>query len=317
MENLIFSLNTVLPVFLLGVIGYLLAQKGVITQDWAKMASAACFKLFLPVMLFNEVRFSNILNDFDVKFVVLEVGGIVLTMVASCVVWPLFVKDKARCGAVAHSSFRSNFVLFGIPILANMYSSEAMASATALLPFAVVTFNICAVVCFSVFAPQGEGAKKVSAGSVIMNVFKNPFIIATALGAIALALNITFPSFANKLLSNISSMASPLVLLCVGAQFDFAQAMKNIRISSTVSIVRLFVVPGVMVAAFAALGYRGAELATLYVLYGSPTATSGAAMAANMGSDSALTGEITLISSVLCVVSYFFGILIMKSFSLI
>ena len=319
MENLIFSLNTVLPVFILGLTGYLMVSNNILTREWASRAAGACFKLFLPIMLFKEVYTSNILEDFDVKYVIFGVLGIVFTMAAACVVAPIFVKDRKRCGAVAHSCFRSNFVLLGIPILTNMYGSGSagMVPATSLLPFAVATFNICAVVCFSVFAPKEEGKKGGAVGRVLLGIVKNPFIIAIVLGAGCLALKIQFPAFVTKSIANFSAMASPLVLLAVGAQFDFGEAKGTLKTTLAVCGVRLARVPLIMGGAGYLMGWRGPQLAALYVLFGSPTATSGAALATNMGSDGQLTGEITLISTLLSPVSFFIGVVLMKTLGLV
>ncbi len=318
MENLLFSLNTVLPVFVLGGLGYILVQQKIITEKWAETAASACFKVFLPIMLFNEVYHSSILETFDVGYVLFGVGGIVFTAAASCIIWPLFVKDRARCGAVAHSTFRSNFILLGIPVLTNMYGVGGTTAATSLLPFAVTTFNICAVLCFTIFEPVTSGEKrKFDVMKVFLGVVKNPLIIGTALGAVVLALGWQLPPFLEKGVSNIASMASPLVLLSVGAQFNFATAKRNLKTSVGVSLVRLVLVPAAMVTLAYFWGFRGAELATLYVLYGSPTATSGAAMANNMGSDGALTGEITLISALLSAVTFFLGVLLLKTTGLV
>lgn len=313
MENLIFSLNTVLPIFIVGALGYLLVRRGILSSEFADMASNACFKIFLPVMLFKEVYNSKIMEEFSVSLVLYAIGGIAGVMVVSSLIWPFFIKDRARCGAAVHSTYRSNFVLLGIPILTNMYGSGGTVSAAAVMPFAVTTFNICAVITFVLFSPSDKEVKGVNVGRIAKSIVKNPFIIGISLGFVCLVLGLKLPLFLTKSVDNVASMASPLALLSVGAQFNFAKAKANLRLSSAVSLLRLVVVPLMMTSVGYLLGFRGAELATLYVLFGSPTAVSGASLAYSMGSDGQLTAEITLISAILSAFTFFVGVLLLRA----
>lgn len=313
MENLIFSVNAVVPIFIVGAIGYLLVQRGVLTTEFADTASNACFKLFLPVMIFKEVYNSKILEDFNVLLVVYCIGSILLLVAVSSLVWPFFIKDRARCGAAVHSTFRSNFVLMGIPILTNMYGTGGNLAAASVLPFAVTTFNICAVVVFTIYAPLEGDVKGISIPKLIKSIVKNPFILGIVAGIFCLALQIKLPVFLGKSVDNIAAMASPLALLAVGAQFDFKKAKDNIKLSATVSLLRLTVAPLVFVVGGYLCGFRGAELSTIYILFGCPTAVSGAALAQSMGSDGRLTGEITLVSSLFSVFTLCIGVMALRA----
>ena len=55
MESILFSLNSVLPLFLMGAAGFLLVQRGAISREFADQASNLCFKLLIPFSLFQEV----------------------------------------------------------------------------------------------------------------------------------------------------------------------------------------------------------------------------------------------------------------------
>ena len=55
MESILFSLNSVMPLFLMGIAGYLLVQRGVVNENFVDQASNLCFKLLIPFSLFREV----------------------------------------------------------------------------------------------------------------------------------------------------------------------------------------------------------------------------------------------------------------------
>ena len=64
MDNLMFSLNATLPVFLVMVIGWALGQKGFLPKQFCTVADKLVFKVTLPVMLFwkDRARFYSYLH---------------------------------------------------------------------------------------------------------------------------------------------------------------------------------------------------------------------------------------------------------------
>ena len=69
MQNLIFSLNATLPVFLVMVVGYALGQLGFLPPAFCKASDRLTFKVTLPLMLFLDMGSVDILHDFRPRFV--------------------------------------------------------------------------------------------------------------------------------------------------------------------------------------------------------------------------------------------------------
>ena len=69
MNNLIFSLNTTMPIFLVMVIGYILKQIGMLNDNFVTVANKFNFKVTLPFMLFRDIATVNIREIFDLKYV--------------------------------------------------------------------------------------------------------------------------------------------------------------------------------------------------------------------------------------------------------
>ena len=69
MNNLIFSLNTTMPIFLVMVIGYILKQIGMLNDNFVTVANKFNFKVTLPFMLFRDISTVNIREIFDLKYV--------------------------------------------------------------------------------------------------------------------------------------------------------------------------------------------------------------------------------------------------------
>ena len=94
MNNLIFSLNTTMPIFLVMVIGYILKQIGMLNDNFVTVANKFNFKVTLPFMLFRDISTVNIREIFDLKYVLFCA---LASTACFWVIWgatKLFVKDN-------------------------------------------------------------------------------------------------------------------------------------------------------------------------------------------------------------------------------
>ena len=57
MESFVFSINAVLPIILMVVVGYVLKLLRILDGSVAKVMNKVVFKLFLPCMLFLNDKF--------------------------------------------------------------------------------------------------------------------------------------------------------------------------------------------------------------------------------------------------------------------
>ncbi len=318
MENVVFSMNAVFPLFLMVAIGYALTRKGMMTKSFAETLSDLGFHFFLPVMLFRETYQSALLSGFRGKLTLFCLLGILAMALAGALVWPFLVKDRKKCGAAVHSTFRTNFILLGIPLLKELCGQPGMEAAATVLPFAVAEFNILAVLVFTAFGPNAKDGKgKINWAGMFLGVLKNPLIIGIIAGLLFQLLRIPLIGFVSKTIDYCSNMATPMILLAVGGQFSFKAARENIRYSVPLVVIRGIVFPILFTGIGYLMGFRGPELAVIFVLFGSPTAVSGAPMARAMGSDAGLTAEVTLFTSLFSIVTFFFGTWILRSFGLI
>ena len=69
MENLVFSLNATLPIFLLMVLGYVFNEIGIIDEKAASWMNKFVFKVALPVLLFDDLADQDFAGTWDGKYV--------------------------------------------------------------------------------------------------------------------------------------------------------------------------------------------------------------------------------------------------------
>lgn len=70
MENLIFSLNATIPIFLLMVLGVFFKKTGLFQENMINGINQFVFKVTLPVLLFGDLAKQDFAKAWNGKFVV-------------------------------------------------------------------------------------------------------------------------------------------------------------------------------------------------------------------------------------------------------
>ena len=225
---------------------------------------------------------------------------------------PIFEKDNSKRGVIIQGIFRSNFVLFGIPVATSL-AGEGNIGVTALLIGVVVpTFNVLAVVCLETFRGGKVNVKKVAHGIVT-----NPLIIGSFLGLSMLVIGIKLPTFLEVTIKDVSKIATPLSLILLGASFSFSNVKKYLKETIITVIGKLIIVPLVFLAISYAVGFRGISLLSLMIMFAAPTAVSSFQMAKQMDGDADLAGQIVVFTSAFSIVTVFAWIFVLKQLALI
>ena len=72
MEQLLFSLNATIPVFLVMVIGYVLQQLHVTNDSFVKTLNSFNYKITLPVLLFKDMSTADFYSVWDTGYVLFK-----------------------------------------------------------------------------------------------------------------------------------------------------------------------------------------------------------------------------------------------------
>ena len=65
MENMVISLNAVLPLFLIIALGCAAKQLHILSDDAARQANGLCFKLFMAPLLFYNVYSTDLASSYS------------------------------------------------------------------------------------------------------------------------------------------------------------------------------------------------------------------------------------------------------------
>ena len=312
MKNLILSFNVVLPLFLTISLGYLLKHLNMFNDNTLDTMNNVTFKSFLPMLLFYNIYKTDLKGVFNLKLMLFAASCVIILFLVLYLIVPIIEKDNKKRGALLQGLFRSNFVIFGLPVTESLFGSEKVGVAALLIAIVVPLFNVLSVLALETFRGGKANFKK-----IFLGIVKNPLIIASALGILTLVLKIKIPTPVEKTISDISKIATPLSLLLLGATFKFDE-IKKYRKQTTIAVLgKTILVPFIMLPVCVMFGYRGVELATLMIIFAAPTAISSFTMAQQMDSDSELAGQIVVFTSAFCVVTVFMWIFILKQAYLI
>lgn len=114
MEHLVYSLNSVLPLFVLVALGYFLRRKGIIQESFVTAGTKIGFQAALPVLLFQQVAQADLTTVFNPWLVAFAICAILATVLLLCLLIPLFVKGNPQRGAMIQGIYRGNFAILGV-----------------------------------------------------------------------------------------------------------------------------------------------------------------------------------------------------------
>ena len=318
-QNFIDSVNIVLPIFLLIVLGFVLKRLNFASAKFYDDAEKFVFNVALPVQLFLNVAFDSSLDGGNyMKLIIFCIISVTAAFLLALLVVPFIIKDNAVRGSVIQNCFRSNFAILGIPLAANLAGDTGKLLISILMPFVIIMYNVYTVIEMNIFAPSElKKTPKQLLTSIIKSTLTNPLIIAVVL-ALPMLITGWRPSanfaFIEKTLDYVSDTTQALVLIALGAGFSFASLKGKIKYSLPTSFYKLIVLPVVAVAvARLGFGFEGVELALIFILFGTPSAVSSYIMAKNLKADADVASQILMITTMFSTVTLFLGIFALKS----
>lgn len=314
MENLIFSLNATVPVFLMMLLGLLFRNLGWIDEEFANKMNKFVFLVHLPVLVFEDLATVDFAEAWDTKFVLFCFCVTVLSIAIAALVSFLW-KDKSIQGEFIQASYRSSAALLGIAFIQNIYGNSGMAPL--MIIGSVPLYNIMAVVVLSFFHPKQRGIDSKVIKRTLKGIVTNPIIIAIALGLAWSALQIPMPKILEKTISNVGSVASPMGLMAMGATFDIRKAFKKVKPAFVAATLKLVGLCAVFLPIAVKLGFRESELVAILVMLGSATTVSSYVMAKNMGHEGVLSSSVVMLTTMLSAFTLTGWLYVLKSLLLI
>ena len=126
MENLIFSLNATIPIFLMMLLGMLFRKLGWMDEVFAAKMNKFVFLVPLPVLLFEQLATVDFSEVWDIKFILFCFVVTAISITISTLISMLW-KDRSIKGEFIQATYRSSAALLGIAFIQNIYGTAGMA----------------------------------------------------------------------------------------------------------------------------------------------------------------------------------------------
>ena len=310
MDNLLFSLNATIPVFLMMVLGYVFRLLGLFGKETAEKMNSFVFKITLPVLLFGDLAELSLAEAWNTRFVLFCFCVTILSVAAAVGISFLF-RDGSIRGEFIQAAYRSSAAILGIAFISNIYGDAAMAPL--MIIGSVPVYNIMAVVVLSFFRP-GHGRPD---GALIRKTLKgivtNPIILGIAAGLLWSALRLPMPVVLRKTVSNLGGISTPVGLMAMGASFEPKQTLGALKPVITAAFIKLVGFCLLFLPAAVLLGFRQEQLVAILVMLGSATTVSSYVMARSMGHEGALSAGVVMLTTLLSAFTLTFWLWLLRS----
>lgn len=316
MDDLIFSLNATLPIFIMMMLGYFLRRIGLVTQKFADAANTFVFKICLPLVLFDDLYQMDIAAAWDGGFVAFCAAATLGSIALCWLVSRAFGKQPWR-GEFIQASYRSGAAFLGIAFLLSIYGEAG--AAPLMVIGAVPIYNVSAVVILELMRPGkvDRGVSPELVRSTIRGIVTNPIILGILAGVAWSLLRIPMPQVLGTAVADVGGIATPLGLIALGASFSFRRAFAVGTPSIVASAIKLVGLELVFLPMALAAGYTGQKLVAVMMMLGLPSTVSGYVMARNMGYEGAVNSSVVMLTTLLSSVTITFWLWLLKSQGLV
>lgn len=312
MENLLFALNIVSPIFVLLAIGALSRTLGWIKVSTLNDLNSFIFRLPLPLMLFFNIYNMDrgvIFDGNTIKLIFLIIVVFTTIVVSLSLLLNKTTKlINPQKAVLVQAWFRGNTIIFGLPIATSLYGENGLGIVSIIIVTAITSSNVLAIILLELYR-----GKNISPIALTKSIIKNPLLIAALCGFILFFSGIRLPSIMDKPLTQLAKTATPLAFIVLGGTLELSKMGKNIKLILIGSFGRLIATPLTIVLLGFTIGLRDNYIGSIIATMATPVAVVSYTMSKEMGGDAELAGQLVVVSTFLSVITLFFWIFIAKS----
>ena len=314
MENLVFSLNATVPVFLMMALGFFFRRAGLVDERFAEGMNAFVFRAAMPALMFADLAELDLRAAWDTRFV-LFCFCVTLVSIAAAAGLSRLLRDKSLRGEFIQAAYRSSAAILGTALITNIYGGVAMAPL--MIIGSVPLYNIMAVVVLSFFQPERKPLDGALVKKTLRGIVTNPIILGILAGLLWSALRLPMPVILEKTVSNLGGISSPLGLMAMGASFEPKKALGKVWPSVTAAFIKLVGFCALFLPQAVFLGFREEKLVAILIMLGSATTVSSYVMARSMGHDGILSSAVVMLTTLFSAFTLTFWLWLLRSHGLV
>ncbi|WLR93982.1 AEC family transporter [Shinella zoogloeoides] len=287
--------ESILPVFLLVVLGALLKRWRLIDRDmWNGLEQLGFFVLF-PSLLFTTLANAQFSGIAAGDIAIGSIGSVTLIALFLALAWPLFRSAGVSAPAytsVFQTSTRWN-AFIALAIAEKLYGPQSLALVALVATLIIIPINFYNI---GVLVWFGGGTRSLK--TFAQKILTNPMIIGSMLGVAVNLFEIPIYQPLMQAAELVAGTSLSLGLIMVGAGLKLADALKPRPLAALPVVLKLIFMPLIMTGAAYALGMRGEPLLTIAMGASVPTAMNGYVLAKQMGGDAPLYAAVATLQTI-------------------
>lgn len=308
LNSFLLSLDAIVSIFFMMAVGYAAKRMLHLEKEHVRRFNSLVFYTLLPLMLFHNIYTSDIRTNADFRCLGFALAVLLVLFLLTWALVKRVEPANEQRGVMIQASFRSNFLLLGLPLIQELCPGADLATVSVMLAVVVPCFNVLAVVTLETF-----GRKHINYRQIFLGIAKNPLILASLAGVIVNLSGLQIPALFADPIAKLGASASPVALLLLGAEFELHSLRTHRRNLAICTGLRLLVFPGVALSLAWAVGFRGPEFAALISMFATPAAVSSFSMAVQMGGNPELAACAVTTTTLLSALTMFGWIFLFKS----
>lgn len=312
MESFLVAVNAVVPFLVYISLGFFVKRVGLVDEGFMGRLNQVVFRVFFPFLMFNNMYQINPDFVLNIRVLVLGTGLLMGQILALFLVVPRIIRGNPQRGVVIQAIYRSNFVLFAIPLTENVFGEGSTTLASMMVALIIPVYNVVAVFVLEYFR-----GGKMRLPVVLKNVCTNPLILGALTGLAFFLLRIHLPVCLEKPIAQFGGMTTPLALFVLGGTLHFSQIRGNAKYLVPALGLKMVLFPVAVLALGLWAGFTPVERFVLFTMFATPVAASSYPMAQNMGGDGELAGEFVVVSTVASIFTIFGWVFALRNLGII
>lgn len=287
--------NLLAPIFLVIALGAALQKGGLLPADVLGGFNRLTYWVGLPVLVFVSLVGAEHGDAGEAGALVLVLLGTTAAMVGvAALLAPAFGVERGAGGTFVQASFRGNLTFVGLPLILTLPGVPQTPALLAVAPL-LIAYNVISVVVLLASRHEiGWGMLRIVGREVV----RNPIILASLLGAGAYAVNLSLPVALDRTLVQLSRMAVPLALICVGAALAATPARGGRGPAFAAGLLKAAVSPLIGYGIGRLFGLEAGSLLIVVIFSACPTAAVSYTMVRQLGGDDALAAGSIVLSTI-------------------
>lgn len=300
-------LLVIVPLFLIILLGALLERMKIASEQWSTVLNAFALKIGFPALIFSALANADF-SFYEQKGLILANSALLLS---TFVVAYLFGKTFK----LSSKNFRTLFICLGfgnaaylgIPTLIQIFG-EAILPIASLIVAVYLFWMFTVGIGFLDYSKQSN--KSHVFRKILINLTKNPLLIAVFLGLLVTGLNIPIPGMLNKSISMISASVTPVVLIVIGLFIGKSKIgeLKKWTPVFIFSLVKIMLIPALFFLGIKLFGFSPADFSASIIEAAMPLAITPFALADIYKLNKGLIARSIVMSTILSVISIPFWI---------